>query len=258
MVAELPIARGRHDVARKGEQTHWNLAHHLLAHHPWPYYRSNRSHSLRTRSPTSGPSRGIVSRRTRLTIRLKPVRTARKHGSTWARSFSRRLGARRFCISSGIVIIHGRFDVATSSFRPARRFNVGMAASSSARYGPAFLHRSRIPLAHVDLSTVAERGRRSLLETNAMQRARCESFCLARRNKDFSSRRAFLSCPSRFLDVPSRAMWSDTRPAVDHLTWPPRHADRPRPACACLCVVRAGTPRPASEKEEYASCVSSK
>lgn len=127
----LPSCRSREGGMTspgKGERTHWSLTHHLLAHYPWPRYRSNRRHSLRTRSPTSGPTRGIVSRQTRLTTRLKPVRTARKSGSTWARSFSRRLGARRFCISSGIVIIHGRFDVATSSFRPARRFNVGMAA----------------------------------------------------------------------------------------------------------------------------------
>jgi hypothetical protein len=167
----LPSCRSREGgitSPRKGERTHWNLAHHLLAHHPWPYYRSNQRHSLRTRSPTRGPTRGIVSRRTRLTTRLKPVRAARKYGSTWARSFSRRLGARRFCISSGIVTTRERSASATSSSPRARRSNAGMVASSSARYGPAFLHCSHIPLEQVDLSTVAERGRRSLLETNAM------------------------------------------------------------------------------------------
>jgi hypothetical protein len=80
-------------------------------------------------SRTSGPTPGIVSQRTRLTTRRKPVRTARKSGSTWAPSFSGRRRARRSCISSGIVIIHGRFDCATSSFRQARRFNAGMTAS---------------------------------------------------------------------------------------------------------------------------------
>jgi hypothetical protein len=82
----------------------------------------------------SGHTRGIVSRRARLTIRLKPVRTARKCGSTWGQSFSRRRGARRSCISSDIVIIHVRFDGATYSFRQARRSNAGMAAGEERSY----------------------------------------------------------------------------------------------------------------------------
>jgi len=147
----------------------------------------------------SGRTRGIVSRQTRLTIRQKPVRTARKSGSTWAQSFSRRRGARRSCISSGIVIIRGRFDGVTSSFRQARRSSVGMAASDE----------------HSNSLTVAD----------AARAARELFFAGAGRGLLVPLRR-FLRPPEFPLGVPTRAMWGDTRPAVDHLRGA-RHADRP-------------------------------
>jgi hypothetical protein len=129
-VADLLVARGRRDACpEKESQTHWNLTHHLRAHHSWPYYRSNLRPSPRTKNPTSGPMPGIVFRRARLTRRRRRARIAPKSGSTWAQSFSQRREAQRSCISSGIVIIHGRFARALSSFRRVRHFNVGMAVS---------------------------------------------------------------------------------------------------------------------------------